>query len=1323
MLEALSTERKLIGLWFFSMTMRQATILGGPAMVCMIFFTLTPFLGGVNIWASVAFFGPLMGLSAALAFVRWEGRTLEWHLWRWWISWRNPSVLMWRHRPPWMLEDHEDMHDSIQSYLPQAGVSSPLARSKDGTRYLVLKVFRQPSISLAGERDKDRLWARSKDLLDALDFDIVEILDSREGHITTYGETLRERLAKTLTYDQHKLITFARQHLRHVEEVVEGGNVFERIGYVVLPYNPRTEDEEVASGVGEALILALLKPIKKLLGRDHPTPEDAAALQEEEEAALAVLTERASLVDDYYSGMGVSLRWLLGDELTAFLRGQATDEEGESESPDDAIIRHDGGDYEKVPEHKREAIHAAAKAAQERAPLAPASGFLTLPDKIAPDCIEREDDWIKVGDTYRTYLMIWDWPKKVKFPQLHSLATMRGRIKLVKYIRPIPEDVAFDLWGKELARLEAGEETAKTGHVIEVKKRKSAAEQAEKGVDELVEGKQRYLEVSFYVEVQAPTLPELKTLRKHVETKIKGAKAKPMLARKEMWEAYISCMGVADDRLTKRYARKGFLSEPLADFQLFVSHQVNHETGVFLGVDPENSHPITLDTRLLPNQHVIILGVPGVGKTFLMKVWQSRIRCHDEAVFVIDPRGNSGYQRVAAALDGLYIPFGIGSNKHINPWDIADYLNLELLRALAGDDVEGLDPERVAWARQKARKAAFDGKCNSIRRLISIMSQGEAGDGMLDSEEEGEADQLIRLTYYAKNITEDPDTHDQHEPPTFEDFFETFEKEIERREEEEDDEAGAERLKRMRARLRLWETGSLRTLFGRTNVKLNNKYCVFHLGRLEGREKGAMYFALQDFLIPRLSDPAEPTNLFDDEMWDIVSFPIAAQAHMEQYRTGRARNNRMIGASQDVEEFLASKDGRTILALPQTKIALQLPRNPVEQFAKYVDISEDQKEAIGGLAIGHAHLVVGNNQVPLKVEASEFEKRLFNTDPVKEKEFKRREAVRGISGPVEVLERASDEAEGDPFEDDGGKRLTEAGRMRRLLAPDAEEATARPDDYEDVPEEELLPDELSETLVPERPEGQEAPLVAVTGPSAGLVAFNLAGYLAENARSDGKAEGRKVLFVDADGYVSSRLLARAAHGAGIPPADSTCVEGGRFARQRTLTEHSTGLEVLLAPDDEDLEAYPIVRAALGTDYDLVVVACGRSTYATQWLSESDRAVVAGSGYLHENVARAEDSRGRDGTLVVAMGGGEVPDSLVGRTVLQMPQEDAEAFKEAERREIFAAVIDEAVAAATGELARELLLVGDPSGESDNTTSSSNSSVGEDTEPFTEDGLA
>ncbi len=761
MLEALSTERKLLDFWVISLTMRQGVMLIGPAMACMMFFTLVPFFGGVNVWAALAFWVPIVLASAALAFVTWQGRSLDWHLWRWWVSTRNPRVLMWRHRPPWMPEDHEDMRDSVQAYLPQAAVGSPLARSKDGTRYLVLKAFRQPSVSLAGKRDKDRLHARSKDLLDALDFDLVEILDSREGHVTTYAETLRERLARTLTHDQKKLITFARQHLRHVEEVVEGGNVYERIGYVVLPYNPRREDEEVASGATAALVDAFLKPIKKLLGRDRPTPEDAAALQEEEEAAQAVLTDRARLVDELYSGMGVSLRWLMGPELVAFLRGQTTDEgDGEPQDPDDQIVRHDDGDYRRVPEHKREAIHAAARAAQQRAPLAPASGFLTLPDLIAPDCVEVEDDWIKVGDTYRTYLMVWNWPKKVRFPQLESLATMRGRIKVVKYVRPIPEDAALDLWGKQLAALEAGEETSKTAKVVEAKKLRSAANQAEVGVDDLIEGRQRYLEVSLYVEVQAPTLAELKTLRKQVETKLKGAKAKAMLARKEMWEGYVSCLPLSDDRLTKRYARKGFMSEPLADFQLFVSHQVNHETGVFLGTDPENHHPITLDTRLLPNPHVIILGVPGMGKTFLMKVWQRSIRCQDEAVFVIDPRGNSGYQRVATALDGLYIPFGIGSDKHINPWDIAGYLNLELLRALAGDDVEGLDAERVKWARKKAREAAFDGKVNSLRRLVSIMSQGEAGDGMLDSEEEGEADNLIRLTYYAKGIDEDPSTHD-----------------------------------------------------------------------------------------------------------------------------------------------------------------------------------------------------------------------------------------------------------------------------------------------------------------------------------------------------------------------------------------------------------------------------------------------------------------------------------------------------------------------------------------------------------------------------------
>jgi hypothetical protein len=47
-----------------------------------------------------------------------------------------------------------------------------------------------------------------------------------------------------------------------------------------------------------------------------------------------VLTERARLIDELYSGMGVSLRWLMGPELVAFLRGQATDEpEGRPRTP------------------------------------------------------------------------------------------------------------------------------------------------------------------------------------------------------------------------------------------------------------------------------------------------------------------------------------------------------------------------------------------------------------------------------------------------------------------------------------------------------------------------------------------------------------------------------------------------------------------------------------------------------------------------------------------------------------------------------------------------------------------------------------------------------------------------------------------------------------------------------------------------------------------------------------------------------------------------------------------------------------------------------
>jgi DNA polymerase III delta prime subunit len=1279
-LKAMSTERAMVKVGFFVMTWRQFWIVTAPPAVLYFCLTFLPSFLRPNPFVLAAIFGPIILASIAIAYFPYQNRTLDWHLWRWWVSIQNPRVLFWRHRPPGREPGEGDLKDSVQHYLPLDDVLSPVARSKDGTRYLVFKAFRQPSVALAGEEDRDRLWARSKEVLDSLDFPVTEILDSREGHVTTYAETLRERLAGTLTMDQQNLLVFARQHLRHIDEVARAGNVYERIGYVILSHNPLSEAGGAAPKPG--LFERAAGLFRTLAGRKYPTPKNAEALQEADEAALAVLTERGRLVTELYEGVGVSLRLLYGEEVTSFLRGGATDEpDSGPESPHEEIVRHDMGGYDEIPEHKRAAIHAAAGSARRGPFPAWVNGFLTPPDKIAPDCVEIEDDHLKVGDTYRTYLFVREWPEKVAFPQLAPLATMRGRIRLVKLMRPIDDDVAAQLFGRELARLLAAEEAADTGHVIEKKKRKSAARAAERGVDELVEGRQRYIELSFYVELQAPTLQELGNLRRRVETKMRGAGTKPMLARKEMWEAYCTCLGVCEDRLTARYARKGMLTEPLADMQLFVSHQINHETGVFCGTDPENDNPVTLDTRRFLNPHIIVLGVPGAGKTFFMKCLATRIRCQDEAVYIIDPRGNSGYQRVTTAMDGEYVPFGIGSDKRFNPFDMKGYLNLELLAALAGDDVEGVDDERMEAARREAKAHALDAKINKLRRLVSIMTQGEGGDGLLTSEEEGEVDDLLRLTYETKDITDDPDTHD-FEPPTFATFFAVLRAEIEKAEGRQ----ARERLLRgLQARLKLWEKGSLRSVFGgHTNFDLKNKFMTFHLGRLEGREKAAVYFALHDFLVPRLSNKDEPTNLFDDEMWDILMYPIAAKDHMEQYRTGRARNNRMVGASQDVEEFMASEHGRTILAIPETKLVLRLPGGPVETLSKYVDITGDQKEKIKRLGQGSGHLIVGENVVPLKVSASEWEERLFNTNPQKEADYRRREAARGITGgPISAMKQ--DAREEAPGAFDEGRRLTDFGRVRQLLASDPEDQKPRPGDYEK--HEQPLANGGGESterapLVPARAEGGEAPLVAVVGPSAGLVAFNLAGFLAREGRPD----GRKVLLVDAEGHISNALLP----GPKDPP-DARSADGGEIARRHLRPEGTTGLTVLPAPDRDDTDAARLILAAQGS-YDLVIAACGRSTYAAQWISASDRAVAAGTDLLEETVERAERLRGRDGSLLAPIGDSELPPALAGRRAFRFPDAGDPAFREAARNDTFASITDPAIGGTTAALARELLTV-------------------------------
>lgn len=900
-LKALSGSQKVFKLLGVGLDKRQGLIVLSSVFVYWLLYRQLSQVIALTTAQAIVLFAPLVLAALAIAFVRHDGYHLDWWIQ---IKTRNflrPDVLLWKRSPranasnasnaavaagrddapgtalESVLRDGgpgaspgkekgsrkekqkrrssgrasgRPMRDSIQDALPTDRFFWEMLRTEDGTYVLVFEV--EPvSLGLSGDAQKERVWDAMAQLYNRIDFPVVEISRSREGSVNRYTEGFKDRIRNLVGADEHRLARFARAHLGFLETIVPSYNVYDRTGYVVLPY--RVEAPNCSRK------------------KRRPSERDAYDLQREAEAAYTVLSERAQTIFDAFTRVGARLRVLTDSELLAFLKDQTS---GEATNPTDPPLLWEpvtlevGSGYGKTSESRRTKLIAAAERARRNAPPALGIGDLTVSDRISPDAVRVHADYLRVGATYHASLFVYDFMPDVAFGDFQSLLHIPGRVKVVKYVKPLSQHRAVDILGSKVAELEAAEHTASDGNVISRQQRANARFSSDVALEELLTGQQRYLELSMLFHCEAGSREELGSLVQTVKTRLAGIRCEAKLAREQAWEGFLSALPLGVNHLARRYASKGFLTNALACIFIYGTYQVNHAKGILLGLNPMSGSLVVLDSRQLMNPHMVVLGTSGGGKTQTVKALSTRLRMRGNREVIIDPEGNSGYGRVARALDGAYVVFGIGSAAKFNPCAIHDdYLNLNLL---ASADEEADEKS----ARRQARASALDGKVLMLTRLVSLMISSESATEGLSAGEQGLIDRIWGEVYTERGITDDPDTH-ANEPPTFRDFF----RHLARHAEVDDT------LRLIRDKLYPWESGALKTVFdSQTNVDLDNKYLVLQVAGVKGRAKAAIMYALLDFLNGQLSNPEEPADCFIDEFWSLLKYPMAAEFAEELWR-------------------------------------------------------------------------------------------------------------------------------------------------------------------------------------------------------------------------------------------------------------------------------------------------------------------------------------------------------------------------------------------------------------------------------------------------------
>ena len=112
-------------------------------------------------------------------------------------------------------------------------------------------------------------------------------------------------------------------------------------------------------------------------------------------------------------------------------------------------------------------------------------------------------------------------------------------------------------------------------------------------------------------------------------------------------------------------------TEGLAILTPFRSQEIIQPGGFFLGINPTTGNPILLDRSLLLNPNFFILGVPGSGKSILLKeiIIAMALGTEDD-ILICDPEGE--FSALVGALGGEVARIAVGSGAYINAMELSE---------------------------------------------------------------------------------------------------------------------------------------------------------------------------------------------------------------------------------------------------------------------------------------------------------------------------------------------------------------------------------------------------------------------------------------------------------------------------------------------------------------------------------------------------------------------------------------------------------------------------------------------------------------------------
>ncbi|HEY4476021.1 MAG TPA: DUF87 domain-containing protein [Candidatus Paceibacterota bacterium] len=568
---------------------------------------------------------------------------------------------------------------------------------------------------------------------------------------------------------------------------------------------------------------------------------------------------------------------------------------------------------------------------------------LLAKDIIAPATVKIDSEYLDMAGRFAVSMFIFSYPRYLTSAWLAPVINMGVPMDIALFCHPVDTSLVLKQLRRKVTEVEAELMERSEKGLVRDPSLQTAFGDLENLRDALQTAQEKMFRVGVYLNIYGETQEELLRIKTELRSILESRLIylKPALYRQR--EGFNSTLPYGKDILQSHTTMN---TGPLSSLFPFLSFDLSSNSGILYGINRHNNSLILFDRFSLENANEVIFAKSGSGKSYAVKLEILRSLMTGTDVIVLDPENE--YKPLCDAAGGSFFDISLGSESHINPFDLP----------LPREDERPDDVLR-----------------SNVINLVGLMRLMLGG---LTPEEDSIMDRAIAETYAAKDITVTSDPKNwQGNIPLMQDLEEvllTME--------------GAESLVR---RLQKFTKGTYSNFFNQhSNISLTTSLVSFGIRNMEeGLRPLAMYIIMR-YIWNVVRSQLKKRILVVDEAWwimqseDGASFLYGIAKRSRKYYLG------VTTVTQDVGDFMRSEYGRPIITNSSLQLLLKQSPATVDVVQKAFNLTEVEKQLLLETEQGEGIFFAGQKHVAIKVMASPTEHQIVTTSP---KELLEREAT------------------------------------------------------------------------------------------------------------------------------------------------------------------------------------------------------------------------------------------------------------------------------------------------------------------------------------------